>query len=131
MKLIASQNTLFTDWSTPRVSQLVTGRGTMSVPVTLYQVVRTSTAPAAPATIRAASGTTISTPDDQRLARTYPRSPEPDPAGRGDAAGRRWRPGCERPACARSSHVPAGYLMGMRSDDGPVRAGRRPVPGSG
>src|SRR5215467_676127 len=49
----------FTIRSTHRVSQLPTGRGTMTVPMTLLAPVRTSSPPMTAATTRAASGITM------------------------------------------------------------------------
>ena len=62
MAPVTSRNTQFTLRSTHRVSQLLTGRGTISVPTMLAHAVSTSAAPAAPATQRPASGTTMGSP---------------------------------------------------------------------
>src|SRR5487761_1117782 len=70
--MIAIRNALFTMRSTERVSQLLTGRGTMTVPMMLAQAVRTRTPPITAASARTAIGTTIgSLLHGQRLSRTY------------------------------------------------------------
>src|SRR5215472_5746909 len=65
MPPVTRRNTQFTLRSTHRVSQLLTGRGTISVPMTLAHAVSTSAAPTAAATQRAASGTTMGSPRDE------------------------------------------------------------------
>jgi hypothetical protein len=52
MAPVASQNAPVTTWSTHRVSQLPTGRGTITVPTTLAHAASTSKAPATAATER-------------------------------------------------------------------------------
>ena len=59
MLLATSRKTLFTIRSTQRVSQVVNGRGTTTVPMMLAQAVSTSRPPKTAATARAAVGTTI------------------------------------------------------------------------
>ena len=54
MAPVTSRNAPFTIRSTQRVSQLLTGRGTISVPMTLVHAVSTSRPPATAATSRAA-----------------------------------------------------------------------------
>src|SRR5690242_8722738 len=61
----ASPKAPLTIRSTQRVSQLLTGRGTISVPTALTHAVSTSKPPATAATDRPASGTTINSPGDQ------------------------------------------------------------------
>src|SRR6266566_7202737 len=59
MPAVASRNTSVTIRSTHRVSQLLTARGTMSVPTTLAPAVSTSRPPATAAAERAPIGTTM------------------------------------------------------------------------
>jgi predicted dehydrogenase len=58
----ARPNAPFTNRSTHRVSQLPTGRGTISVPITLPHTVRTSRPPTTAASQRPISGTAMSPP---------------------------------------------------------------------
>src|SRR5438552_16140222 len=57
-----SRKAPLTTRSTQRVSQLLTGRGTISVPTALVHAVSTSNAPATAATERPMSGTTMNSP---------------------------------------------------------------------
>src|SRR5215468_8150328 len=57
--------------STHTVSQLLTERGTMSVPTALYHAVSTSNAPTTAAAERPMSGTTTSSPGGQWFLRPY------------------------------------------------------------
>src|SRR5690348_16230125 len=68
--------------STHRVSQLLTGRGTISVPTALAHAVSTSKAPATAATDRPASGTTtMNSPGQSIDAAAYrATAPRPRPA---------------------------------------------------
>src|SRR5262245_8904988 len=59
---VTSRNAQFTLRSAHRVSQLLTGRGTISVPMMLAHAVSTSRPPATAATERPASGTTMGPP---------------------------------------------------------------------
>src|SRR5215471_11622131 len=105
MPPVTRRNTQFTLRSTHRVSQLLTGRGTISVPMTLAHAVSTSAAPKAAATQRAASGTTMGSPrtvggyaePTEARAGAGPRGRLPAVGpGAGAAAGRRTH-GCPRP----------------------------------
>src|SRR5215469_13783766 len=66
MPLVTTWNAQFTLRSTHRVSQLLIGRGTISVPTMLAHAVSTSATPAAAATQRPASGTTMRFSSDDR-----------------------------------------------------------------
>ncbi len=62
MKLVISMKAPRTTRSIWRVSQFATGRGTISVPMTLAADVAMSSTPTAAATSRAACGTTMGSP---------------------------------------------------------------------
>src|SRR5215469_7124624 len=72
MRRDTSRKAPLTVLSTHRVSQLLTGRGTISVPTALAHAVSTSKAPAAAAIERPMSGITINPPSGQRLCRAPP-----------------------------------------------------------
>src|SRR5215831_18932824 len=71
MARTTSRNAPSTIRSTHTVSQLLTERGTMSVPTALYHAVSTSSAPTTAAAERPISGTTTRSPGGQWFLRTY------------------------------------------------------------
>src|SRR6516165_11065506 len=92
MARATSRNAPWTIRSTHTVSQLLTERGTMSVPTALYHAVRTSNAPTTAAAERPMSGTTTKSPGGQRFLRTYRATAPRSPPGRfRQAAARYWR----------------------------------------
>src|SRR5690348_1769401 len=95
------RNAPWTIRSTHTVSQLLTERGTMSVPTALYHAVSTSNAPTTAAAERPMSGTTTKSPGGQRFLRTYRATAPRPPLGRFKQAARSLAAGQARGRCGR------------------------------
>src|SRR5215472_12441543 len=102
--------------STHTVSQLLTERGTMSVPTALYHAVSTSNAPTTAAAERPMSGTTTKSPGGQRFLRTYRSAAPRSPPGRFRQAAARSLAACQARG-RRGRHPPQG---GQRLGDIPA-----------